>query len=321
MSENTPGEPTPEEPTQGGPAQPTEPLPAQPGTPTAPSAGGGSGSNRTVLWAVLGVLAAIAVIVVVVLVATGGDDETTESSAPVATEPVATEAPTTETPATEPPATEPAATEAPTTEAPPATDAPAGLEGDLVGLFSLRAGECSVAGEETGSFFRMVMIGGTLDAGPFVPNADSPCADQTFTPLTPGADGGLITGSLQPAPDPAFDASGNATADRIAAPVTFFGVAFGMATTDEADPPSISATGGELSGNLAAVSAYYGGEVFNQGAPKPDGSAPGLTSEMAMGTIDPATGDYVLDWASQVVGGPFNEYTGVWHLEGTFTAS
>lgn len=244
----------------------------------------------------------------------GGDDGGGES-----TDAPATDAPATEAPSTEAPATEAPSTEAPATDA-PATEAPAGLEGELVGLFALDPGECAVAGEETGSFFRMVMIGGTLEAGPFVPNADSPCADQTYTPLSPGVDGGLITGSLQPAPDPAFDASGNATADRIAAPVTFFGVAFGMATTDEADPPSVTASGGELTGNLAAVSAYYGGEVFNQGAPKPDGSVPGLTSEMAMGTIDPATGAYVLDWASQVVGGPFNEYTGVWHLEGTFTA-
>jgi len=28
------------------------------------------------------------------------------------------------------------------------------------------------------------------------------------------------------------------------------------------------------------------------------------------------TGSYSLDWASQIVGGAFNDFTGVWHLEG-----
>ena len=35
------------------------------------------------------------------------------------------------------------------------------------------------------------------------------------------------------------------------------------------------------------------------------------------GTYDPDTGTYVLQWASQVEGGPFNGFTGIWHLEGT----
>lgn len=67
-------------------------------------------------------------------------------------------------------------------------------------------------------------------------------------------------------------------------------------------------------GPWAAFTAYYGNSSFNQGAPKPDG-----TGEAPIGTIDPETGAYVLDWTSQIVGGSFNDFVGVWHLEGTFT--
>ena len=80
----------------------------------------------------------------------------------------------------------------------------------------------------------------------------------------------------------------------------------------------IIATAGELSGDVAAVSAFYAGEVFNQGSPKPDGSATGETTPAPTGSIDTATGAYSLDWASQIVGGAFNDFTGVWHLEGSF---
>lgn len=66
-----------------------------------------------------------------------------------------------------------------------------------------------------------------------------------------------------------------------------------------------------------AVGAFYGGELFNQGSPKPDGSMPGLTAGPA-GIIDPDTGAFVVEWTSPIFGGPFKEFTGVWPLEGTF---
>lgn len=256
-----------------------------------------------------------------VVAASCGDDDDDSSegddSAPATDAPAATDAAPDATDAA------PDATDAaPATDAAAATDAPADaapvLEGELAGLFGIEAGECATAGSESGSFFRMVAIGGTAEDGPFVPNGDSPCADQTFIPLLPGTDGGLLSGTLQPADDPPFDADGNATASRIAVPVPFFGVDFGMATTDEAPPPMIIATEGELSGDVAAMSAYYAGEIFNQGSPKPDGSAPGVTTPAPTGTIDVETGSYSLDWASEIVGGAFNEFTGVWRLEGIF---
>lgn len=252
----------------------------------------------------------IAALAVVALVGAscGSDDDSsdTESTEAATTE---TTAAATESTEAMPEDTTPAATEAPTTE-------PAAMfEGELVGTFSIDDAVCD-GPEVTGSYFRMLQPGGTLTDGPFIPNADSACVDTTFSGLTAGTDGGLVTGAYQPAPDPAFDAAGNGLADAIFAPVTFFAVAFAGATDSAEAMPTLTATDGVLTGDLSAFTAYYGNASFNQGAPKPDGSG-----EAPMGTIDPETGAFVLDWTSQIVGGSFNDFVGVWHLEGTFTPS
>jgi hypothetical protein len=198
------------------------------------------------------------------------------------------------------------------------------IEGELAGELMIDAGECDDAGVASGSYFRMIGVGGTIEDGPFIENADSTCSDTTFLLMEPGTDGGLVLGDFQPAPDPAFDDAGNGLADAILVPAPFFGVDFAFASA-ETDPqtgetvpaPSVTATDGELSGDMSAMGAFYGGELFNQGSPKPDGSMPGLTAGPE-GTIDADTGEYVIEWTSQIVGGPFNEFTGVWHFEGTF---
>ncbi len=258
--------------------------------------------------------------------ACGSDDDSSDATtAPAATEAAATtEAPAieeattfppaTEVEATEPMATEPMATEPADTEAPPETDAMVMLEGDLVGTFSIDPAECADGAATSGSYFRMVQLGGTPEAGPFIPNGDSACGDPTYSGLTAGVDGGLQTGNVQAAPDPAFDEAGNGLADGIFQPVMFFAVAFAGAMDATGAAPAITATDGVLTGDLSAFTAYYGAASFNQGAPKPDGSG-----AAPAGTIDPMTGAYVLEWTSLIVGGSFDGFTGVWHLEGTFT--
>ena len=257
-------------------------------------------SNHRPLRLLLAVLAAVAL-----LAAACGDDDDDSASSDT-TAPAADTAETGE--------------EEEMADATTTTAAAAGFEGDLVGVFGVTAGECDDAGMPSGTYFQMTQADGTL-----VPNADSACADQTYTLLTAGTDGGLMTGDYQPAPDPAFDDAGDALAAAITEPVKFFGVAFGTATEPvqvqedgevETPAPVITATDGTLGGDLSAMTAYYSGAAFNQGAPKPAGSEPGPT-----GTIDPETGDYVLEWSSQIVGGSFDTFIGVWHLEGTFAAS
>ncbi|MDP2293664.1 MAG: hypothetical protein Q8M22_20990 [Actinomycetota bacterium] len=194
------------------------------------------------------------------------------------------------------------------------TEPAAVYDGELVGLFSIDAGACA-DGAITGSYFQMVQPGGTPEAGPFIANADSLCADTNYSLLTVGTDGGLMTSVWQAAPEPAFDAAGAGLAAAIVAPVAFFGGAFAVATDPAEAAPSISAADGTLTADLSAFTAYWGTGIFNQGAPKPDGAGTAPT-----GTIDPTTGAYVLEWTSLISGGSFDGFTGVWHLEGTFTA-
>jgi|CXWK01.1.fsa_nt_gi hypothetical protein len=236
-------------------------------------------------------------------VACGDDEETTSTTEAVAGTTAASDTTTA--------AAETTAAVAETTV--PATEMPVMYEGELLGTFTINAGDCS-GGSAAGSYFRMVMAGGTVEAGPFIDNADSTCADVTYTLLQPGADSGLMTGEAQVAPDPAFDATGAGLADLIFLPVKFFGGAFAGAMDAAEAVPTITATDGVLSGDLSAFTAYWGGLLFNQGAPKPDGSG-----ETVSGTIDPDTGAYTLDWTSLIAGGSFDGFTGVWHLEGTFT--
>jgi len=50
--------------------------------------------------------------------------------------------------------------------------------------------------------------------------------------------------------------------------------------------------------------------------PKDDSSS----GPAATGAYNPADHHYTLQWTSPIVGGPFNGFTGVWHLEGQFEA-
>ncbi|MBA2325940.1 MAG: hypothetical protein H0V95_04750 [Actinobacteria bacterium] len=206
-------------------------------------------------------------------------------------------------------------------------EAGGGKSKKLVGTFELDAGTCDAAGVATGSYFKMIQPGGTIEAGPVLPNVDSTCSNKDVTLLEPGTDGGLRTGKYQPQPDPAFDATGNGLADRIHTPTGFFGIDF-ASSTNKTDPQTgeqvpaitIKVKGAKLSGNTSAYSVAYGNQQFNQGAPKPDESLPGLTRKLT-GTYAASTREFELEWVSQIVGGPFNDFTGIWHLEGTFKPS
>jgi hypothetical protein len=193
----------------------------------------------------------------------------------------------------------------------------------LVGTFVLTAGRCGV-GTPTGTYFRMIQPGGTVATGKFFSNPDSACRDKSFTVERGGTDHGLITDTYQPGPARPFDPHGNARATRIVAPGSFTAINFAIATSPT-DPqtgkkvaaPHIVVNDARLSGQISAWSASWNNLYFNQGSPKPDGSRPGLTTPVA-GTYDARTHAFVLTWASQIVGGPFNGFSGYWHLQGTF---
>jgi hypothetical protein len=194
---------------------------------------------------------------------------------------------------------------------------------ELVGTFKLAAGSCSGTAP-TGTYFRMIFPGGTIAAGKFFDNPDSTCTDQSYTLASPGTAGGLINGKYQPDPTPAFSASGGALASSIVEPQDFTAINFGIAT-NPTDPqtgvavpaPTIKDKNGKLTGQVEAWSADWNNLHFNQGSPKPGGTSPGLTLPVS-GTYNAKTHAFVLTWASAVVGGPFNGFTGYWHLQGTF---
>ena len=64
---------------------------------------------------------------------------------------------------------------------------------------------------------------------------------------------------------------------------------------------------------LAGLSAMGGLKL-------PTKKAPRASTELT-GTYDKKTGEYSFEWVSQIVGGPFDTFTGVWHFEGTFKAA
>ena len=190
----------------------------------------------------------------------------------------------------------------------------------LNGTFTLTPGSYS-GGKAHGTWFRMIISGNRAKKA-YLPNPDSKSKDKTYTLGRPGKDGGLATGRFQPSPSPAFDGKGNALANKIIRPQPFTAINFSVATL-KVDPQSkktVAVTSATVSGRKLTVripgyTAEWNGQFFNQGAPKPDGSG-----AAAKGTYNAKTKHFVLTWTSKISGGPFNGYSGLWHLEGTFKA-
>ena len=171
--------------------------------------------------------------------------------------------------------------------------APAGA-GQLKGVFRVSAG----------SYFRMIYPAGAKST--YFANPYSSDADKTYTLVSAGTDGGLRTAALQPPPSPAFDAKGNSLAGRIIRPTNFTGISFGLVTVGTA--PSISVSAGRLSGQLTGFTAEWNKLSFKQG------------SSNVSGTYNAKTHAYALTWKSVISGGPFNGFTGSWHLQGKFVS-
>lgn len=194
-----------------------------------------------------------------------------------------------------------------------ATDPSGAGSTELVGVLGIDPGVCD-GGDLGGSYFRMVQPGGTVAAGPFVSNPDSSCASLEVTAIRPGTEGGLRLGDYQPQPEPNFLDDGTSAAGAVIDPQGFFAVRFGISTNpvdpqsgDQVAAPTGTASDGALNVDTSAFVVSWNGQYFTQGSPD------------ATGTYDEGTGAYALDWTTTVEGGPFNGFTGVWHLAGTFT--
>ena len=187
----------------------------------------------------------------------------------------------------------------------------------LIGTFRLTAGAAPSGGSPTGTYFEMLSAGGAP-----LGNQSSPAPNKDYTPLSPGADGGLRTNAYQPAPSPAFagGSSGGALASAIIAPVPFFGVNFSVAT-GQTDPqlgthdplPVITARGGVLTGQISAWVAQWNGQSFNQGTPKPDGTLPTPHDE-PVGDLRRRHGRVHPRLEEPDRRRPVHGFTGRWHL-------
>ncbi len=178
----------------------------------------------------------------------------------------------------------------------------------------------------TGTYFRLIFPGRKTQSGRFFENAGSRCSDRSYTVLTAGRQGGLMSGAFQPGQRPAFTRKGDAAANAIVRPVSFTGINLSLSTspTDpqtrrQVPPPKIYDSRGRLTGQLQALSIAWDGIFINQGSPKPGGLLTGATLPVT-GTYSAITHKFVLTWMSQIVGGRFNGFTGYWHLAGTFKA-
>jgi hypothetical protein len=193
----------------------------------------------------------------------------------------------------------------------------------LTGTFAFTPGKYK-HGKGSGTYFRMIYPKGSVRKGPFFANSNSKAKNKTFTLLKPGIDGGLRTGAFQEPPTPAFASNGFALANRIIQPTLFAGIKFSLSTapTDAQSgktvgAPVIKVNGRKLTGDLRGFTASWNSIWFNQGSPKPGGNRPGLTRSVR-GTYNPKTRRYTITWVSQIVGGPFNDFSGYWHLQGKF---
>jgi hypothetical protein len=225
---------------------------------------------------------------------------------------------------------------------------------ELIGLFRLTAG--SANGDQlSGTWFRMLEPGASATKGPYMKNANSSADGGQATLLSPGTAGGFRTNAYQPQPTPAFNTGGDSLAGSITAPTAFFGVKFSISTNKidlqtktACAPPIVVLKNGTLTADLSSWAASWNNQNFNQGAPKPVSStqakAPGqqqaqeawnffsqkflgaqakstVSGTGATGTFNAKTGAFTLQWTSLIVGGPFNSFTGLWHLQGVFVPS
>jgi hypothetical protein len=171
-----------------------------------------------------------------------------------------------------------------------AVSAPALATQQLNGVFHVGAG----------SYIRMGLPGGGFFSNPY-----SRDANKTYTLIQSGPGAGLRTGVAQRPPSPAFDAHGDSRASAIVAPTNFTGIRFGVITTLA---PTITVSNGRLTAYIRHLYAQWNRQTFLQGA-------------IASGTYNSRTHQYSLSWHAQVHGGPFDGYTGDWHLQGRFSGA
>jgi hypothetical protein len=198
----------------------------------------------------------------------------------------------------------------------------------MAGTFRVDAGRCALANATpTGSYLVVLNAGG----GKSVTNPGGGCVNPNYTPLTPGRDGGVVLGDFQPNAQPTFDEQRNSLSDRIINPVAFGPYKLGMATdahdeqnapggTPAFPPPSAERQGRQLHADLRSITITYGGPAGTTCSTAFGVGCWNLGSRSAVGTYDPATKHFAVEWQLGETFAPAGDSLIV-HLEGTFIPS
>jgi hypothetical protein len=187
-----------------------------------------------------------------------------------------------------------------------------------------------------GSWVRLYQTadGPSNPAGYFV-NPSSPAADQSYTPLVNGTQGVTLK-TIIPLASPAFDGSGNSLTNTLLTPEPFAGVNFsayvpkntakkakfgkkGLVLEIAKDK---NATDPITSADFTGWTIAWGGDS-NYATP---GSTPDVDGGNLTGSVtwtNPKKhklgGTIALTWSSPISEPPFQAYTAVWQLQGTYT--
>jgi hypothetical protein len=188
----------------------------------------------------------------------------------------------------------------------------------------------------TGSWVRLYQtaLGPSDPAGYFV-NPSSPAADQSYTPLVNGTQG-VELNAAQPIASPAFDGSGNSLTNTILTPEAFAGVNFSAYVTKNTAKKAKFGKKGLIlqivkDSNVTdpISSADFTGWTIAWGG-DPNYATPGSTPDINGGNLTGSVtwlnakkhklgGTITLNWSSTISEPPFQAYTAVWQLEGTYT--
>lgn len=194
---------------------------------------------------------------------------------------------------------------------------------EMVGTFTIAAGECS-SGVPGGSWIQLSKGGAPIS------NPMSTCDQGDYTTISQGSQG-LVMGRFQPDPVPTFDGNGNSLAAAIIKPTAFLGDDFGAATDpqDMQHAPAgadvypapyavLDSSGTSFRANLAALNFTYNGPPNGTCASGQGVGCYAVGSSNVQGTYNPQTRAYAMQWSGLVVGGAFNGATATFHFSGTF---
>jgi|CZKG01.1.fsa_nt_gi hypothetical protein len=200
----------------------------------------------------------------------------------------------------------------------------------LKGSIALTTG--SNSSPYTGSWVRLYQ---TANPAAYFINPSSPAADQSYTPLVNGTQG-VELNTAQPLASPPFDGGGNSLTNTILTPEPFAGVNFSAYVTVNPTKKAkfgkkglILEVGKDKNATDAITAADFTGWTIAWGGDSKF-ATPGSTANVDGGNLtgtitwtNPSKhnlgGKIALNWSAQINEPPFQAYTAVWQLQGTYT--